>query len=53
MIIRCGQRGLRVGEVSVAYLPRLGGRSKVSGSVGGTARAAQRWGRLLAREAVR
>lgn len=53
MIIRCGQAGLRIGETPVAYLPRLGGRSKVSGSLRGSARAAQSWSLLLLREAVR
>lgn len=53
MIIRCGQAGLRVGEIPVAYLPRLGGNSKVSGSVKGSLRAAVCWSGLLLREAVR
>ncbi len=53
MIIRCGQAGLRIGETPVTYLPRLGGRSKVSGSLRGSARAAQCWSLLLLREAVR
>jgi glycosyltransferase involved in cell wall biosynthesis len=39
MIGRAGRRGLRVVEVPVRYRPRAGGRSKVSGSVGGTVRA--------------
>jgi glycosyltransferase involved in cell wall biosynthesis len=39
MIGRAGRTGLRVAEVSVRYRPRAGGRSKVSGSVGGTVRA--------------
>jgi glycosyltransferase involved in cell wall biosynthesis len=39
MIGRAGQVGLRVVEVPVRYRPRAGGRSKVSGSVGGTVRA--------------
>jgi glycosyltransferase involved in cell wall biosynthesis len=53
MIIRCGQQGLRIGEVPVHYLPRLGGHSKVSGSVRGSLSAGQRWTRLLLREALR
>jgi glycosyltransferase involved in cell wall biosynthesis len=53
MIVRCGKAGLRIGEVPVAYLPRLGGRSKVSGSLRGSIRAAQTWSLLLAREAMR
>jgi glycosyltransferase involved in cell wall biosynthesis len=40
MIGRAGAVGLRVVEVPVRYRPRAGGRSKVSGSVGGTVRAA-------------
>jgi glycosyltransferase involved in cell wall biosynthesis len=39
MIGRAGRLGLRVVEVPVCYRPRAGGRSKVSGSVGGTVRA--------------
>jgi len=39
MIGRAGMVGLRVAEVPVRYRPRAGGRSKVSGSVGGTVRA--------------
>jgi glycosyltransferase involved in cell wall biosynthesis len=39
MIGRAGRLGLRVVEVPVRYRPRAGGRSKVSGSVGGTVRA--------------
>jgi glycosyltransferase involved in cell wall biosynthesis len=39
MIGRAGRVGLRVAEVPVRYRPRAGGRSKVSGSVRGTARA--------------
>jgi glycosyltransferase involved in cell wall biosynthesis len=40
MIGRAGSAGLRVVEVPVRYRPRAGGRSKVSGSVRGTVRAA-------------
>jgi glycosyltransferase involved in cell wall biosynthesis len=39
MIGRAGTLGLRVVEVPVRYRPRAGGRSKVSGSLGGTLRA--------------
>ena len=39
MVGRAGRLGLRVVEVPVRYRPRAGGRSKVSGSVGGTVRA--------------
>lgn len=39
MVLRAGAAGWRIAEVPVAYRPRAGGRSKVSGSVRGTARA--------------
>jgi glycosyltransferase involved in cell wall biosynthesis len=39
MIGRAGRLGLRVIEVPVRYRSRAGGRSKVSGSLGGTVRA--------------
>jgi glycosyltransferase involved in cell wall biosynthesis len=39
MIGRAGRLGLQVVEVPVRYRPRAGGRSKVSGSLGGTVRA--------------
>jgi len=39
MVGRAGRLGLRVVEVPVRYRSRAGGRSKVSGSVGGTVRA--------------
>jgi glycosyltransferase involved in cell wall biosynthesis len=41
MVLRAGRSGWRVREVEVAYLPRRGGRSKVSGSVRGSLRAAR------------
>jgi hypothetical protein len=40
MLGRAGAVGLRVAEVPVRYRSRAGGRSKVSGSVRGTVRAA-------------
>jgi glycosyltransferase involved in cell wall biosynthesis len=40
MVGRAGLAGLRVVEVPVRYLPRVGGVSKVSGSLRGSARAA-------------
>jgi glycosyltransferase involved in cell wall biosynthesis len=53
MIGRAGLARLRVLEVPVRYLPRAGGRSKVSGSLPGSLRAlghmARVTGRLLAR----
>jgi glycosyltransferase involved in cell wall biosynthesis len=53
MVVRAARRDLRIGEVPVAYLPRLGGSSKVTGSLGGTARAAREIGRLLVAELPR
>jgi glycosyltransferase involved in cell wall biosynthesis len=47
MVLRAGTAGWRIGEVPVAYGPRVGGRSKVSGSVRGTARAVRDLGALL------
>jgi hypothetical protein len=47
MVLRAGAAGWRVGEVPVTYGPRSGGRSKVSGSVVGTLRAARDMGGLL------
>jgi glycosyltransferase involved in cell wall biosynthesis len=48
MVLRAGAAGWRVNEVPVAYAPRAGGRSKVSGSVTGTWRAVRDMGALLA-----
>jgi glycosyltransferase involved in cell wall biosynthesis len=39
MIVRAARRGWRVVEMPVRYRPRLGGRSKISGTVRGTALA--------------
>jgi glycosyltransferase involved in cell wall biosynthesis len=39
MVLRAAAAGWRIGEVPVAYGPRAGGRSKVSGSVTGSLRA--------------
>jgi len=39
LLLRAGAAGWRVHEMDVEYRPRTGGRSKVSGSVRGTARA--------------
>jgi glycosyltransferase involved in cell wall biosynthesis len=47
MVLRAGSCGWRVGEVDVSYRSRVGGRSKVSGSVVGTWRAARDMGALL------
>jgi glycosyltransferase involved in cell wall biosynthesis len=47
MVLRAAGAGWRIGELPVGYGPRLGGRSKVSGSVRGTARAIRDMGALL------
>jgi glycosyltransferase involved in cell wall biosynthesis len=47
MVLRAGVAGWRVGEVEVAYGLRLGGESKVSGSIAGTWRAMRDMGVLL------
>jgi hypothetical protein len=49
LLIRAGAAGWRIREVDVAYRPRAGGRSKVSGSVRGTFRAVRDMTRALAR----
>ncbi len=41
LLVRAGAAGWRLREVEVVYRPRAGGRSKVSGSVRGTLRAAR------------
>ena len=41
LLVRAGAAGWRIAEVDVRYRPRSGGRSKVSGSVRGTLRAAR------------
>lgn len=41
LLVRAGAAGWRITEVDVDYRPRTGGRSKVSGSVRGTVRAAR------------
>jgi hypothetical protein len=48
MVLRAGRAGWRIEHVEVAYRPRIG-RSKVTGTVRGTARAAVDMGRVLAR----
>jgi len=40
MIVKCARRGHRIVEVSVTARPRIGGRSKVSGTIRGTVLAA-------------
>lgn len=40
MVMKAARAGLRITQVSINYRPRLAGRSKVSGTVLGTLRAA-------------
>ena len=47
LLLRAGAAGWRIAETPVAYRARAGGRSKVSGSVRGTARAARDMAGLL------
>jgi len=47
MVLRAARAGWRIEEVPVAYRPRIG-RSKVTGSVRGTARAVRDMARVLA-----
>ena len=43
LLLRAGAAGWRIAEFPVAYRARAGGRSKVSGSLRGTVRAAATW----------
>jgi hypothetical protein len=47
MVLRAASAGWRIDEVPVPYRPRIG-RSKVTGSVRGTARAVRDMARVLA-----
>lgn len=47
MVLKAGAAGWRVRELDVAYAPRAGGRSKVTGTVRGTMRAVQDMSRVL------
>ncbi len=47
LLLRAGKAGWRIEELPVRYSRRAGGRSKVSGSVKGTARAVRDMGTLL------
>jgi glycosyltransferase involved in cell wall biosynthesis len=42
MLVKAARAGLRVEEVSITYRPRLGGRSKVAGSLRGSLAAAMK-----------
>ncbi len=48
MVLRAADAGWRVSEVPVSYGPRRGGRSKVTGSVGGSMRAVRDMAAALA-----
>jgi glycosyltransferase involved in cell wall biosynthesis len=48
LLLRAGSAGWRLHEIDVEYRPRTGGRSKVSGSVRGTARAVRDMSAVLA-----
>jgi glycosyltransferase involved in cell wall biosynthesis len=49
MVLRAARAGWRVREVDVGYAPRAGGRSKVTGTLGGTVRTVKDMTRVLAR----
>lgn len=49
VLLRAADAGWRIAEVDVDYGPRAGGRSKVTGSVRGTARAVRDMAAVLAR----
>jgi glycosyltransferase involved in cell wall biosynthesis len=50
MVVRATQEHWRIGEVDVSYAPRAeGGRSKVTGTAAGTARAVRDMAKVLAR----
>ena len=53
MVIRAARAHMTIGEIPVAYLPRFGGESKVTGSLRGSLRVARQMSALLAREALR
>jgi len=47
MVVRAAAAGWRVDEVTVAYRPRRAGRSKVTGTIGGTVRAVRDMGEVF------
>ena len=51
MVLRAGRDGWRISEVPVRYRPRIG-RSKVTGTLGGTLRAVKDMREQLARFAT-
>lgn len=50
MVVKAARQGLRITEVEVTQRPRLGGRSKVAGTLGGSLRAGWRFLRVALRE---
>jgi glycosyltransferase involved in cell wall biosynthesis len=52
MMLRAARSGLRIAEVPVAYGPRLGGRSKVSGRLWPTVRTGAKMAWVLVRHAA-
>jgi glycosyltransferase involved in cell wall biosynthesis len=49
MVLLAARAGLRLSEVDVDYAPRVGGRSKVTGTVRGTARAVRDMAKVMSR----
>lgn len=49
LLIKAARQGWRIRETDVAYRPRTGGKSKVSGSVTGTVRAVRDMSKVLCR----
>jgi glycosyltransferase involved in cell wall biosynthesis len=47
MVVKASRAGWRIQEVDVAYAPRAGGRSKVTGTLRGTVRTVLDMGRVL------
>lgn len=50
MVVRAGRAGWRIDEIEVPYAARKGGRSKVTGTVRGTARTIRDMSRVLAED---
>lgn len=50
MVVKAARRGLRIAQVEVTQRPRLGGRSKVAGTLTGSLRAGWRFLRVALRE---
>jgi glycosyltransferase involved in cell wall biosynthesis len=48
MVVKAARAGWRVAEVDIDYAPRAGGRSKVTGTVRGTARTVRDMAKVLA-----